>query len=251
MAVSIYPISGLPMIHEGDDLPRLIAKALADDGELAGLCDGDVVVVCQKVVSKAEGRIVALGVVKPGTEADQFAKAFDKDPRVVELALSEAEEVLRMQDGHLITQTAGGFICANSGIDRSNQNHPDEVTLLPVDSDRSAERIREHLARHFGCAPAVIVSDTFGRPWRLGQVDVAIGAAGMEVLDDYNGETDWSGRDLSFTLLAIADQLAAASGLVVGKADGIPVVVIRGVSVKPGTAKARDLVRQKDSDLFR
>ena len=156
-----------------------------------------------------------------------------------------------MGAGHLITATGPGFICANSGIDRSNQNRDGEVTLLPLDSDMSAARLRDALGERLGVTPAVLISDTFGRPWRLGQLDFAIGAAGFEVLDDHAGRTDWRGRKLEHTLIAVADQLAAAAGLVMGKSDGVPAVLIRGYAYRDGTAGAAALVRPRAEDLFR
>lgn len=170
---------------------------------------------------------------------------------MVELALREATDVLRMNDGHLITSTAKGFIAANSGIDRSNQAAPDEVTLLPVDSDASAARLRQALVERFGVEAAVIVTDTFGRPWRLGQLDFAIGAAGMKVLDDHIGRRDWSGRVLEHTVIAVADQVAAAAGMMMAKAEGLPAVIVRGYEYEAGPEDAGRLVRPKAQDLFR
>lgn len=249
MSISLHPVEGLPAIAPGDDLAAMLGDALQD--RLGGLIEGDVLVVCQKVVSKSEGRVVDLSTVQPRSEARAFAERFDKDPAVVELALAEAVEVLRMGDGHLITVTGPGFICANSGLDRSNQNAAGQVTLLPVDADVSAEGLRLGLGRRFDCEVAVVVSDTFGRPWRLGQLDVAIGAAGLAVLDDHEGSNDWAGRTLEHTLLAVADQLAAAAGLLMGKAAGVPAVVVRGYRYRAGDSGAADLVRPRDQDLFR
>lgn len=236
----------------GDDLLTLLGDAL--ETARFGLKDDDVLVVCQKVVSKAENRVEYLAQVEPGAKAREFAEAYDKDPRVVELALREAEEVLRMGDGHLITATAGGLIAANSGLDRSNQgadNAHEKVTLLPVDSDASASRLRDGLRLRFGARVGVIITDTFGRPWRMGQIDFAIGSAGIEVLDDFEGRSDRDGRVLAHTLIATADQIAAAAGMAMGKADGIPAVLVRGAPVRVGRARARDLVRPKENDLFR
>jgi len=156
-----------------------------------------------------------------------------------------------MRNGHLITATGPGFVCANAGIDRSNQARETDVTLLPVDADASARKVRTALEQVFGVEIAVVISDTFGRPWRLGQIDFAIGAAGIEVLDDHVGRRDWSGRVLEHTVIATADQLAAAAGLVMGKADGVPAVIVRGFGYHRGTAAAADLVRPRDEDLFR
>lgn len=249
MSLSLHPVLGVGPIRAGDDLASILATALRASGPT--LRDGDVLVVCQKVVSKAEGRIVDLSTVEPGERAREFAERYGKDPALAELVLREAREVLRSNDGHLITATGPGFICANSGIDRSNQEHGGEVTLLPVDADASARTLRAALGPAFAADIAVIVSDTFGRPWRLGQIDFAIGAAGLEVLDDHVGRRDWSGRVLEHTVIATADQLAAAAGLVMGKADGVPAVVVRGYDYRPGASGAAALVRPRDEDLFR
>lgn len=249
MAMELIGLTGLPAIKVGDDLSALLAAAIERD--VGRLEAGDLLVVCQKIVSKAEGRVVALGDVRPRPEAAQFAATYGKDPAVIELALAEATEVLRMGNGHLITATGPGFICANSGVDRSNQNGEGQATLLPLDSDASAERLRRALGKRFELDVAVIVSDTFGRPWRMGQLDVAIGAAGLAVLDDHEGSADWSGRVLEHTLIAVADQIAAAAGLVMGKADGVPAVLVRGVGYIAAEGRAAELVRPKETDLFR
>jgi len=249
VSVSLHPVIGVRPIRAGDDLADELASALRENGP--GLRAGDVLVVCQKVVSKAEGRIVDLATVEPGERARDFAERYDKDPALVELVLRESHELLRMRNGHLITATGPGFVCANAGIDRSNQARETDVTLLPVDADASARKVRTALEQVFGVEIAVVISDTFGRPWRLGQIDFAIGAAGIEVLDDHVGRRDWSGRVLEHTVIATADQLAAAAGLVMGKADGVPAVIVRGFGYHRGTAAAADLVRPRDEDLFR
>jgi len=250
--ITLIAITGLPMVEPGADLGKLIVDALAAAGHAPQA--GDVLVVCQKIVSKAEGRVVDLTSVEPSERALAFAKAYDKDARVVELVLREAREVLRDHDGHLITATGPGWICANSGLDRSNQNRPDHVTLLPVDADRSADGLRRRVAELSGVGLAVVVSDTFGRPWRLGQIDFAIGAAGFEVLDEHDGRHDLSGRELEHTSIAVADQLAAAAGLLAAKAAGVPAVLVRGyAALRPPEShpRAADLVRPADEDLFR
>jgi len=249
VSISLQAVLGVGQIRAGDDLASILATALRRNGPV--LRDGDVLVVCQKIVSKAEGRIVDLATVEPGERARKFAERYEKDAALVELVLREARDVLRSNDGHLITATGPGFVCANSGIDRSNQEHAGEVTLLPVDADVSARVLREALGRELGVDIAVIVSDTFGRPWRLGQIDFAIGAAGIEVLDDHVGRRDWSGRVLEHTVIATADQLAAAAGLVMGKAEGVPAVVLRGYAYRSGASGAAELVRPRDEDLFR
>jgi coenzyme F420-0:L-glutamate ligase/coenzyme F420-1:gamma-L-glutamate ligase len=249
VSIVILPLAGIPEVRPDDDLAAHLGAAI--ETSRYGLKDGDILVVCQKVVSKAEGRVVDLADVEPGEKALAYAAEHDKDARVVELALGEAEEVLRMVDGHLITATAGGFICANAGLDRSNQSAEGRVTLLPKNSDASAAALRDRLRLRFGARIGVIVSDTFGRPWRIGQLDVAIGAAGLEVLEDYAGKTDRSGRVLEHTSIAVADQIAAAAGMAMGKADGIPAVLVRGAPVRMGAGLARDLVRPREQDLFR
>ncbi len=249
MVIVLIPIEGIPEVAEGDDLATQLIEAL--ESSRVGINENDVVVVCQKVVSKAEGRVVRLSDVEPSERALEFAGSHDKDPRLVELALKEAREVLRMRDGHLITVTGPGWVGANSAIDRSNQVGDDEVTLLPEDADRSAASLRDSLMAHFGQQLAVVVSDTFGRPWRLGQIDLAIGAAGIEVLRDLGGGLDRGGRLLEHTVVAVADQLAGAAGMVMGKADGIPAVLVRGFSYQPGKGRARDMIRPPEDDLFR
>lgn len=246
--VSLHPLIGIPSIEPGDDLAACIGDAILAG---PGIRARDIVIVCQKVVSKAEGRVVKLEEVEAGDKAKAFAKKYEKDPAMVELALREATEVLRMNDGHLITVTAKGFIAANSGIDRSNQTCDTAVTLLPLDSDASARGLRAALGKRFGVDIAVIVTDTFGRPWRLGQIDFAIGAAGIRVLDDHVGRPDWSGRKLEHTVIATADQVAAAAGMLMDKDGGIPAVVMRGLEYESADDDAGKLVRPRAQDLFR
>lgn len=247
-SVSIVPILGIPAIAPGDDLAKHIGDAIVAGN---GLRDRDIVVVCQKVVSKAEGRIAKLSEVEPGEQALAFAKKYEKDAALVELSLRESIEVLRMNDGHLITATGKGFVAANSGIDRSNQANPDDVTLLPLDSDASAASLRARLFDRFGADVAVVITDTFGRPWRLGQIDFAIGSAGMRVLDNHEGRADWSGRLLEHTMIAVADQVAAAAGMLMLKDRGVPAVLIRGFDYEAAEDSAADLIRPPVQDLFR
>jgi coenzyme F420-0:L-glutamate ligase / coenzyme F420-1:gamma-L-glutamate ligase len=246
--VTIYPLTGIPAIGPGDDLARHVGDAIV---AATGLRDRDIVVVCQKVVSKSEGRVVRMADVEPGEKARAFAKKYEKDPALVELVLKEATEVLRMNDGHLITATAKGFVAANSGIDRSNQASGEEATLLPLDSDASAAALKARFFERFGADVAVVITDTFGRPWRLGQIDFAIGSAGMNVLDDHVGRVDWTGRVLEHTVIAMADQVAAAAGMVMVRGGGIPAVLIRGFDYEPGEQNAGNLVRPRAQDLFR
>lgn len=246
--VSILPLTGIPPIEPGSDLAQHIGDAIVAS---AGLRDRDIVVVCQKVISKAEGRVVRLRDVVARDKALAFAKKYEKEPALIELALQEAIEVLRMTDGHLITSTAKGFVAANSGVDRSNQATSDEATLLPLDSDASASLLRRKLCDRFGVDIAVVITDTFGRPWRLGQIDFAIGAAGMKVLDDHAGRIDWTGRVLEHTVIALADQVAAAAGMVMTKDRGIPAALVRGFHYESGEENAGNLVRPRAQDLFR
>ena len=245
-----HPVAGLPLIQPGDDLAARLHAAIAASGLV--LETRDVVVVCQKVVSKAEGRIVDLGTVTPSAFATQIAAGTEKDPRVVEVILRETTRIVKMASGHLICETGPGWICANAGIDESNAARPDSVTLLPLDADASAERLRAALsAAAGGIAVGVIVSDTFGRPWRDGLVDIALGVAGIGALLDFRGATDMGGRELHHTMLALADDVAAAAGLLMEKGGGIAAVVVRGVPWERAQGRGRDLIRPAALDLFR
>jgi coenzyme F420-0:L-glutamate ligase/coenzyme F420-1:gamma-L-glutamate ligase len=239
--ITLRPLEGLPEIKPGDDLPALLA-ALVPKGP-------GVLVVAQKVVSKAEDRIVRLAEVEPSERAQELALEVDKDPRQVELVLREAARVVRAVPGVLICETRHGLVCANSGVDLSNAPESeggDVAVLLPIDPDASAERIRQAL----GPGRGVIVSDTFGRPWREGLVDVAIGIAGLSPLRDFTGTTDLRGRELVVTVMALADQLTAAAGMLMVKDSGVPAVWIEGVAVE-GSGRLRDLIRDPERDLFR
>jgi coenzyme F420-0:L-glutamate ligase / coenzyme F420-1:gamma-L-glutamate ligase len=246
-ALTVLPVRGLPEIGEGADLGELI-------GARAELRDGDVVVVAQKVVSKAEGRIRRLSSLLPGGEARRLAAVLGKEPALVELILEESEEVLRAERGVLITETRHGFVCANAGVDTSNLPEPDTACLLPEDPDASARRIRAEIRTATGVAAAVIVADSFGRAWRLGQAEVAIGCAGIAPLDDWRGRADSHGRELEATMIAIADEAASAADLARGKDSRIPAVIIRGldrhVSSDDGPG-ATALRRPHAEDLFR
>jgi coenzyme F420-0:L-glutamate ligase/coenzyme F420-1:gamma-L-glutamate ligase len=212
---------------------------------------GDIVVVAQKIVSKAEGRVVSLRNIKPSALARGMARAMRKDPRHVEVILRETKRVVRRRGPHLIVETRHGLVCANAGVDKSNVEGEDLVTLLPKDVDRSARRIREQIMKRTGKNVSVIVSDTFGRPWRLGQTNVAIGLSGMRPWVDYRGTRDKFGYELSVTRIAVVDELAAAAELVMNKVDGVPVVIIRGYSHPRGRGSARQLIRPAKQDLFR
>jgi coenzyme F420-0:L-glutamate ligase/coenzyme F420-1:gamma-L-glutamate ligase len=239
---------GIGEVRAGDDVAALIAEAAAT-GE--GLASGDVVVVTQKIVSKAEGRLVDLATVEPSAFARQFAAAQGKDPRHVEVVLRESRRIVKMDRGVLISETHHGFVCANAGVDASNVPGANTLTLLPVDPDASAERIRQGLLARLGAIVGVIISDTFGRVWRMGQTNVAIGVAGLQPLVSYVGQRDPYGYDLRVTQLAAADEIAAAAELVMGKTDAVPVAVIRGLAHLLGPGTARDLVRPPETDLFR
>ena len=241
--IEIRPVAGLPEVEPGDDLGALIA-------ERAGFEPGDVLVVAQKVVSKAEGRIRRLSEIEPGGEAVRIGEEIAHDPRLVQAILDESRRVVRQQRV-LIVETHHGFVCANAGIDHSNVPGEDAVTLLPVDCDASARRLRERLLELTGVEVGVLVSDTFGRAWRVGIENVALGAAGLPVFADYRGRLDDHGKELSVTVVAIADELAAAAELVMGKTERVPAVVIRGYRAEGEPGTGRDLVRPAELDLFR
>ena len=248
--IEIIGVKGIGLVKEGDDLAKLIVEALERQSET--LRDGDIVVIAQVVVSKAEGRVVKLSEVKPSPYARMLAERLGKEAEMVELILREAEEILRMRNGHLITRTRHGFVCANSAVDLSNVSGGDAAALLPLDVDRSAEHIRRRLRKLTGRRVAVIISDTFGRPFRMGQVNVALGVAGMEPIHDRRGEKDLYGRTLQVKEIAVADELASAAELVMGEADeGIPVAIIRGYRFKASRKpKGKVLIRPRDKDLF-
>jgi coenzyme F420-0:L-glutamate ligase / coenzyme F420-1:gamma-L-glutamate ligase len=238
--LTIFAVPGLPELREGDDLALLIT-------ERAELQDGDVLVVAQKAISKIEGRIVQLDDVEPSARAREFAG--DGDPRRIEVILGEAKRVLRVRGSLLITETHHGFICASSGVDASNAPGPGTVVLLPVDPDESAARLRARLQDLTGLDVGIVVSDSFGRPWRQGTTDVAIGAAGVEVLRDLKGARDPNGYELRSTVIAIADEIAGAAELVMGKLDRAPVAILRGLD-SGGDGQARDLVMPAERNLF-
>ncbi|MBI4460293.1 MAG: coenzyme F420-0:L-glutamate ligase [Acidobacteria bacterium] len=246
--LEIFAISGLPEISTGDSLSELIWRAVLN-GRLA-FADGDVLVVAQKIVSKAEGRLVELSRVEPSLFARSAASSLDKDARQIEVILRESKRIVRMEGGVLIAETHHGLVCANAGVDASNVP-PGWVSLLPQEPDASAERLRSELAEKSGKRLAVIVSDTFGRPWREGLTNLAIGLAGMKPLLDYRGERDGQGHLLTATVIAVGDELAAAAELVMGKASHRPVAVVRGFCWKAEMGTAAELIRPKERDLFR
>ena len=238
--LTIRPVRGLPELREGDDLASLIAERAELDG-------GDVLVVAQKAISKVEGRVVRLDDVEPSARAQELAG--DGDPRRIEVVLGEARRVVRARGSLVIAETKHGFICASAGVDASNTPGPGTLVLLPVDPDGSAARLRARLRELTGHEVGVVVSDSFGRPWRQGTTDVAIGAAGVEVLRDLKGERDPAGYELRSTVIAIADEIAGAAELVMGKLDRTPVAIVRGLGVA-GEGAASELVMPAERNLF-
>ena len=244
----VIGIPGLPEIRPGSGLGELICRSVR--AASLDVLEGDIFVVTQKVVSKDEGRTVRLESVKPSRLARTWADELGKDPALVEIILGQSRRIVRMDQGRLIVETHHGFVCANAGVDQSN-TAAGEVTLLPEDPDASARRLRNCLERSFQTRLAVIVSDTFGRPWRQGLVNVAIGVAGLAPLVDYRGVLDSAGRRLESTAMAWADELAGAAEPVMGKTRGIPVAVVRGLTCPPAEGSARSLIRAPEQDLFR
>jgi coenzyme F420-0:L-glutamate ligase / coenzyme F420-1:gamma-L-glutamate ligase len=246
--IRIVPLSGIPEVRVGDDVARMIVEAADTD---PGIRAGDVVVVTQKIVSKSEGRVVRLDSVSPSAEAERLAKATEKDARLVELILRESAGIVRQRGPILITETRHGFVCANAGIDASNVGPEGTVCLLPEDPDRSAQGIRAAIRQATGAEVAVIISDTFGRAWREGHTNVAVGLAGMAPFADYVGQVDPFGYELRVSTLAVADELAGSAELVMNKLDGVPVAIVRGYVYPRGEGTARGIVRPKENDLFR
>ncbi len=244
--VRVIGLVGLPELEAGDDLGRLLADAC---DRVGGLEPGDIVVVAQKAVSKVEGRIVYLDDVEPSPRAVELA-GDEGDPRQVEVILQESVEVVRSRPPLVIARTRHGFVCASAGVDASNAKGPGSVILLPLDPDASAAALRDRLAELTGVAPGVIVSDSFGRAWRQGTTDVALGVAGLAALRDLRGSRDAVGYELQSTMIAVADEIAGAAELVLGKSTGVPAAIVRGVDV-PGDGSARDLVMPQERDLFR
>jgi coenzyme F420-0:L-glutamate ligase/coenzyme F420-1:gamma-L-glutamate ligase len=244
--IRLFAVRGLPEIRPGDDLAQLIAAAAGSD-----LRARDVIVVAQKIVSKSEGRLVDLASVEPSSRAREIGARQHRDPRLIEVILGESAALLRHDAHVLITETHHGFVCANAGVDRSNVEGEDCVALLPIDPDASAARLRERLGQLVGLDLAVIITDTFGRAWREGLTNAAIGVAGINPLRDYRGARDDHGKELSATVLAVADEIAAASGLLMRKTARLPVIVVRGCDDEPGAGRARALIRSKERDLFR
>jgi coenzyme F420-0:L-glutamate ligase/coenzyme F420-1:gamma-L-glutamate ligase len=253
-ALLVLPLGGLPEVRPGDDLGALVAAALETAPGALPLTADDVVVVTQKVVSKAEGAFVDLRTIEPRTEAVDFAQRWNRDPRQVEVVLREAVRIVRMANGVIIAQTRHGFVLANAGVDASNvgPGRPDLVLRLPDDPDASARRIRAAISARHGVAPGVVVSDSLGRPWRFGITDLAIGVAGFRPLEDLRGTPDADGRVMTATVRAVADEIASAAELVLGKAARRPAALVRGASPPPGDGSVRDdVLMPAEVDLFR
>jgi coenzyme F420-0:L-glutamate ligase/coenzyme F420-1:gamma-L-glutamate ligase len=244
MGIRILGLRGLPEVRRGDDLAAMIRERA--DADAQALDSATIVVVAQKIVSKAEGAEADLTEVEPSDLARSWAAQWQKDPRLIEVILRQSRRIVKMERGVLIAETHHGFVAANAGVDQSNVPGEDRVTLLPADPDASACRLRAQL----GCG-AVIVSDTFGRPWREGLVNVAIGVAGMEALEDWRGRPDYAGKRLQGTVIALADEIAAAAGLVMRKAHGIPLALVYGLEWTAAEGSGRALLRDPAHDLFR
>ena len=244
--IEVLGVEGFPEVRPGDDLRRMISGAVAND-----LRPGDILVVTHKIVSKAEGRLVDLRTVEPSALAKGYATRYGKDPRQIEVVLRESRRIVRMDRGIVISETHHGFVCANAGVDASNVPGDNSVCLLPVDPDASAARLRDALAQDPGVEVAVIISDSFGRAWRHGITDVAIGVSGMDPIADYRGQRDPHGYPMEASVLAVADELAAAAELVMGKTDGIPLAIVRGYPYSPASGTARDLLMPPERDMFR
>jgi coenzyme F420-0:L-glutamate ligase/coenzyme F420-1:gamma-L-glutamate ligase len=248
--ISILPVKGIPNVKKGDDIAKLVVTGLAR--QKIGLQKGDIIIVAQKIVSKAEGRVVSLSGVKPSAFALGLAGAMDKDPRHVEVILRETKKIVRMKGAHLITETRHGFICANAAVDASNVGRErDQVTLLPNDPDSSADIIRNRVRQITGVDAPVIITDTFGRPWRMGHVNFAIGVSGLKSIRDYRGTRDMYRRVLRVTEMAVADELASAGELVMNKTDRVPVAIVRGYEYVKGKGSGKELLRPEELDLFR
>ena len=244
----VIGITGIPLVRAGDDLAALILEAAA--AQATPLADGDALVVTQRVVSKAEGRVVPLDNFEPSPFARDFAQRMEKDPRLVEAVLRESTRVVRQVGGVLITQTRHGYICANAGVDASNVGGQDLVSLLPLNPDASCRRIRDAARARLGVDLGVVMTDTFGRPWREGHTNVAIGVAGLRPLRSYIGMPDMDGRELRVTTICVADELAAAAELVMGKVDAVPAAIVRGYRFERGEGSSAELVRARELDLF-
>ena len=244
MSLEVIPISISHEIEEDEKLADLVSKSKTK------LQDNDIVVVSQKIISKQEGRIVRLSSVIPSLLSSGIASEYDKDPKLVEIILSESKRIVRMENGIIIVETNGGFVCANAGVDESNVSNG-FATLLPKNPDESAAKLRHDILEKTGKQVAVVISDTFGRPFRMGQTDCAIGVSGMDAILDYSGSKDVFDRELRVTAIGIVDELCSAAELVKGKTGKAPIAIIRNYNFSPNTGSAKDLIRSKDEDLFR
>lgn len=248
MPVTIIPIKIEKDVGKEDDLVELILSSIKKEGER--LRDNDILVITQKIVSKSEGKLVSIDNIKPSKRAYAIAVKHDKDPRIVELILRESKNIVKIERGIIIVETKHGFVCANAGVDQSNVNR-NFVSLLPSDPDRSASRIRAKIEKHTGKGIAVIITDTFGRPFRKGQVNVAIGISGLKPMIDYRGLKDMFGKKLKVTEIAAADEIAGAAELVMGKLELTPVAIVRGLKYKNKQGSGKQLIRKREYDLFR
>lgn len=248
LRIEVIGLRTIPELGPGDRLGSLIVRATRR--ESVGLRRGDILVVAQKAVSKVEGRLIELAKVKPSELARTWGRRLWRDPRMVEVVLQESKRILRMSERALIVETRHGLICANAGVDRSNVESG-SVTCLPMDPDASARRIAAHVRRETGLSIPVVVTDTFGRPWRLGMTNVAIGVHGMGVFEDLRGSRDAHGHRLKATVMALADEVASAAGLMMPKRARIPVVIVRGYAYPRGAGSARQILRPESEDLFR
>lgn len=244
--IEVLPVEGMPEVKPGDDLPQMLFEAVGDS-----LRSGDILVVTHKIASKAEGRLVALDAIEPSEFAKDFASRYEKDARHVEVVLRESRRIVRMDRGIIISETRHGFVCANAGVDASNVPGEDTVCLLPEDPDASARRVHERLREKTDLHIPAVISDSFGRPWRVGITNVALGVAGMNPLADYRGESDPHGYPLEASILAVADEVASASELVMNKTDGVPAAIVRGYPYEPAPGSAGELVMPPERDLFR
>ncbi len=249
MNIQIIGVTNIPEIQPGDDLPALILAAC--EGAGARLEQGDILVVTQKIVSKAEGRLVDLNDVQPSQFAIDYAKKWEKDPRQIEVVLRESVRIVRMDKGVLISETRHGFVCANAGVDASNVPGGHVVGLLPEDPDASADRIREAARKATGLDVPVIITDSFGRPWRYGIVNIAIGVSGLAPVKDYRGQNDPYGYQMSATIIAVADEIASAAELAMGKVEGCPVAIVRGYPYDSAEGRVRELIMDPTRDMFR
>ena len=244
----VIGVTGIPLVQKDDDVAQQIFDAAAAQG--TPIEDGDIIVITQRIISKAEGRVVPLDDFEPSPFALDYAGRMEKDPRLVEAVLRESTRVIRQVGGVLITETRHGFKCANAGIDASNVGGEDLVSLLPVDPDGSCEGVRVAARERLGVEVAVVMTDTFGRPWRHGQTNIAIGVAGMLPMRDYVGTPDMDGRELHVTLICVADEVAGASEMVMGKVDAIPAAIVRGYDYVRGEGRSDEIVREMELDLF-